>query len=75
MGSFDKWAHRKIKNSQKAKAKAEKAKTEKPVSRQLQGYMPNTKKINGYPFDNDGNPIFPEPTGYAVGEGPIKENS
>jgi len=62
MGQFDDWAHKKIKQSQKKKARDEKKASEpKPKT-----FMPHPGNSNQ--FDNDGNPIFPQPRG-SVGDG------
>lgn len=70
MGSFDRWAHRKIKQSQVSKAKkAKEAEKAAGKSKQFANVQPDMNKYKkpitiDYETDNDGNPILPEPMGY-----------
>lgn len=71
MGSFDRWAHRKIRASQRAK-QMKKAQKYNPNLNSSQWPKPGINPVTGHTelsamYDNDGNPIHDEPKGYFKG--------
>jgi hypothetical protein len=64
MGSFDKWAGKKIKAAKKAAEKKKQGQTNANLN--LSQFRLSVKAPQVYPtYDNDGKNIFPEPRGYA----------